>query len=114
MTKTDYLIQRCKACEKCGECAYAQRGMMCLKLDAARDGIEWAWEHTENLWVSVNDSLPDYEEDILVACEDTPSEMWFAHRTNREEVVTDSNGFTTWSDDIKITHWQRIEPIKKK
>lgn len=59
-------------------------------------------------WVSAKDRLPDLEDSVLVRNEKDPEDMWFAHRTDRKDVVVDKNGFAVGYNK-EITHWQKIE-----
>lgn len=63
-------------------------------------------------WIKVVDRLPEYEETVMVAChyKDDPEIVYiFCHRTDRNEVITDKNGFAT-IPDFNITHWMPIVP----
>lgn len=59
-------------------------------------------------WISVKDRLPNLEDSVLVRNENEPEDMWFAHRTDRNDVVVDKNGFAVGYNS-EITHWQKIE-----
>lgn len=59
-------------------------------------------------WVSVKDRLPDLDDSVLVRNENDPEDMWFAHRTDRNDVVVDKNSFAVGYNS-EITHWQKIE-----
>ena len=61
-------------------------------------------------WVSVEDGLPDYEEDVLVCNENEPSDMWFGHRTSDRRVVVDENEFAKGYGTI--THWHKIDKLE--
>lgn len=61
-------------------------------------------------WVSVDDGLPDYEEDVLVCNEKEPSDIWFGHRTSDRRVVVDENEFA--KGDGTITHWHKIDKLE--
>lgn len=81
------------------------------------EGAEWADAHPKSPWVSVGERLPEYEEDVLV-CDNTTSGtphylgMCFGHRTAREDVIKDANGFAELSH-FTITHWMPIPPLPK-
>lgn len=112
MTEEEFIKQRCEQCEMRYECAHNIRGLECLELNAVRDGIEWAWEHTENLWVSVHADLPLYDESVLVTSEKHPNEMWFCHRSNdKEHVETHEYDFCNYTG-MEITHWMRVKQVK--
>lgn len=68
-------------------------------------------ELSKSDWVSVEDDLPDYDEVVLVTDEDNPDDMWFGHRTADRSVVVDEHEFAKGYGTI--THWQRVEPLKR-
>ena len=66
-------------------------------------------------WIKVEDALPKYEETVMVAChykDDPEIDYIFCHRTDRNEVLTDKNGFAIIAD-FTITHWMPIVPPKE-
>lgn len=65
----------------------------------------------QDRWISVRDSLPDYDMQVLVTSEYMPDEIWFAHRTGRKGIVKDGNDFAIYVGAPQITHWQNVEPI---
>lgn len=70
---------------------------------------------TLNEWIKVEDRLPEYEETVMVAChykDDPEIDYIFCHRTDRNEVLTDKNGFAI-IPDFNITHWLPIVPPKE-
>ncbi len=64
-------------------------------------------------WISVEDELPPYEEDVLVCDQTSPEEMWFCHRSSNPDVLNDKNGFCYCMPEYNVTHWQRIEQLPK-
>lgn len=87
------------------------------------DGIDYA-EHHPN-WISVEDELPPYGQQVLAYSEHNPwAEMWWSERNIEYDakfgksgeylILHDNNGFATLRDDdnkpIQVTHWMRIEP----
>lgn len=60
-------------------------------------------------WVSVEDELPPYEEDVLVCNEKEPSDMWFGHRTSDRRVIVDEHEFAKGYKTI--THWRKIDKL---
>lgn len=67
-------------------------------------------------WVSVEDALPEYDEDVLVCgtSDEDDFGFWAAHRTQNEEVLVDDNDFAMLGENYpQITHWRRINPPKK-
>jgi len=81
-------------------------------------GAEWL---LDNLWVSVEDELPPFEEDVIVHYDNGRSmygeifkhgEM-FSHRTEDTYAVKDKYNFCIYCDE-KITHWMPIPKLNKK
>ena len=74
-----------------------------------RTGFECAVQYTlENLWVSVDEALPEYEETVLVT---DGTDIWLTERTLKE--WTDSLGFSeheSYSFE-RITHWMPIPTL---
>lgn len=90
------------------------------------NGIDYA-EHHPN-WISVEDELPPYGQQVLAYSEHNQwAEMWWSERNKEYDakfgksdeylILHDSNGFSTLRDDdnkpIQVTHWIRIEPPAK-
>lgn len=63
-------------------------------------------------WVSVENELPPYGENVLVCNENYPDEIWFSHRT-KNWVEIDDNEFIIALNCLSITHWHRIDKINK-
>lgn len=61
-------------------------------------------------WVSVEDGLPPYEDDVLVCNEKEPSDMWFGHRTSDRRVIVDEYEFAKGYETI--THWRKIDELE--
>jgi len=74
--------------------------------------IDWAWQNVPSQWVSVEDSLPPYDESVLVCNEYDPDELWFCHRSNGKNVKTAEYAFCNYTG-IQITHWMRISTVKQ-
>lgn len=67
-------------------------------------------------WVSVEDALPEYDEDVLVCgtSDEDDFGFWAAHRTQNEAVMVDDNDFAVIGEKYpQITHWRRINQPKK-
>ena len=62
-------------------------------------------------WVSVEDGLPDYEEDVLVCNKNDTSDIWFGHRTSDRQVVVDEHKFAKGYGTI--THWHKIDKLEE-
>lgn len=71
-------------------------------------------ELSKPTWISVKDHLPYIEESVLVTSEEDPGEIWFSHRTYNPKVYQDEKNFAIYKGAPKITHWQRVLPLKKK
>ena len=62
-------------------------------------------------WIKVEDRLPEYEEDVLVAGYFNgvgDMETWFSHRSKNEFVLRDKNDFCIYDSKCRITHWMTI------
>lgn len=64
----------------------------------------------QNQWISVEEALPNYEEDVLVT--NDVGEYWFSHRTENENVMQDENNFASVNGIFKITHWMPISSLE--
>lgn len=63
-----------------------------------------------NQWISVEEALPDYEEDVIVT--NSYDDYWFAHRSNNEKVIVDEYGFARTPTVLRITHWMPIPSLE--
>lgn len=63
-------------------------------------------------WVSVEDGLPEYGEEVLVCNKKVPDSIYITYRTDKEKPreVIDNNKFYYERCLKPITHWK---PIKK-
>ena len=79
---------------------------------AFRRGADFADNHC---WVSVEDELPPLEMAVLVCNSCQPErDFWFAHRTERPDVIVDKNKFSNYGKDYTVTHWMPLpEPPAK-
>lgn len=62
-------------------------------------------------WIKVEDSLPELEEDVLVAGYfDGVGDMetWFSHRSKNKLLLRDNNDFAIYDEKAKITHWMKV------
>ena len=92
-----------------------------LKMQAAKEqdrllerafirGAVWA---DMNCWIPVEDELPPLEEAVLVCDASQPErDVWFAHRTERPEVLVDKNKFSHYWEDGSVTHWMPVPRCK--
>lgn len=83
--------------------------------DLVRMGLKKLREAQEELlyksdWVSVEEELPPYEEDVLVCNKNEPSDIWFGHRTSDRRVVVDEHEFA--KEYGTITHWHKIDKLE--
>lgn len=69
-------------------------------------------ELSKSDWMSVEDGLPNWEEDVEVCNENEPGEIWFSHRSNESWVETDAHGFTRPINCFPITHWRKTEKLQ--
>ena len=112
---------RSRTCEKCSFHLYGINMKVCkVCRDAFVEGYlkgrKQAFEATKKQpldnkfhWVNVNDSLPNYDEDVLVT--DGSNRYWFSHIANAEEVITDNNGFSK-TNDYEINYWTRVPKVE--
>ncbi|MDO4929612.1 MAG: DUF551 domain-containing protein [Bacteroidales bacterium] len=77
--------------------------------DAFIAGAEW--QSKQSPWISVEDRLPDYDEQVIV--HDAEYEEYFTHRSNNPFVQTDKDGWCSFSSRGKITHWMPVPPLPK-
>lgn len=67
-----------------------------------------------NQWISVDEALPDYEEDVLVidklGVEDTG--YYFNHRSNNPMVKTYKNGFCDIGFE-EVEYWMPVPELKE-
>lgn len=65
-------------------------------------------EQTSN-WISVEDSLPAFGEDVLVCNVNMPKRNpYITHRSDREIASTDINRFCDNYTDAEVTHWMKL------
>lgn len=80
------------------------------RLMAATQMADWL---LTNLWISVEDELPELNEDVVIAYTYFGElDYAFSHRTESESVLTGDYGFTVYDKRQKITHWMPIPPLK--
>ena len=81
--------------------------------------IEAAKTILKNQWISVEEALPEYEEDVFVRFisrfPNNPEEFEIGYctrwRTLDESIKTDSKGFSVVGN-MEITHWMPIPSLK--
>ena len=74
-------------------------------------GAEWT---LSNLWTSVEDDLPPFEEDVIVYSKGGFDEGFrFGHRSDDDIVMTDNNKFAISFKDEVVTYWMRIPELPK-
>lgn len=62
-------------------------------------------------WIKVEDRLPEYGEDVLVAGYFDgigDMETWFSHRSKNKNILRDNNDFVIYDERCIITHWMPI------
>lgn len=86
---------------------------------AYHGAIEMSRWLLENLWISVEDELPPFEE-VVIAHYDSSNSRYgaifehaemFTHRTEDTYAVKDKYNFCIYCDEI-ITHWMPIPKLK--
>ena len=67
-------------------------------------------------WVSVEDGLPPYGEEVFVTSKMAPDNVFKNRRVECATVPKDSNGFIIlWKGRMaSITHWKPIESLRNK
>ena len=75
---------------------------------AFTEGAKWVLNHQ---WISVDKSLPKYNETVLVTndCEN----CWFGYRSNSTVVLRDNHDFATDYSGNNITYWMPIPKFDK-
>lgn len=68
-------------------------------------GAEWM---LQNMWISVEDELPEKDVSVLV-CGGNSDECWFTHRSSSAQA--DKYGFANVCP-IEITHWMSIPSLE--
>ena len=70
-------------------------------------------------WISVNDEIPEYGDEVLVTSKKFPKAVWMSYRQKTvagdEETFRyfDNNGFATHRCNCVITHWKPIEKLEE-
>lgn len=72
-------------------------------------------ELSKSDWVSVEDGLPPYGEEVFVTSKMAPYNVFKNRRVECETVPKDSNGFIIlWKGRMaSITHWKPIEKLEE-
>lgn len=85
--------------------------------DRLLEAINILGEALKNLaksaWIAVEDELPELGENVLVCNKENPADMWFCHRADPKETITDKHGFASRMAWEEITHWRRIDKLEK-
>lgn len=63
-------------------------------------------------WMSVEDGLPPYGEEVYVVNKDHPNGTGITYRTKDERQERDKNNFS-WPKCWKITHWKPLEKFEE-
>ena len=78
-------------------------------------------ELSKSDWVSVEDGLPEYKEDVVVCSTNFPDIVYVTYRENRGNYseneftpIMDDNDFILNSSELigKVTHWKPIEKLE--
>lgn len=64
-------------------------------------------------WISVEDRVPPYGEEVLVCSERYPKEVWKTHRVEGKADYIDSCGFIKDNYYHIPTHWHGIEKLEE-
>ena len=69
-------------------------------------------ELSKSDWISVEDSLPEYDERVLVYSK-YKELYWISYRAEDVCIIKDNNGFIHPLKDCAITHWKPIEKLEE-
>lgn len=69
-------------------------------------------ELSKSDWVSVEDGLPEYGEEVLVTSNVIPDDVMFSYRTKKKHPSKDQNDFYCPNSYI-VTHWKPIEKLEE-
>ena len=75
--------------------------------ESFRDGATFA---LQNQWISVDEGLPDFQQDVVVT--NSKGDYWIAWRSNDNCEHKDNNGFVNYGIG-EITHWAEIQKFNK-
>lgn len=84
-------------------------------IEMAAKNLEFAMEElSKSDWVSVEDGLPPYGEEVFVTSKMAPDNVFQNRRVECATVPKDSNGFIIlWKGRMaSITHWKPIEKLE--
>ncbi len=102
----------CKYCKYVGDCKTPSVSSICYRNfeNGFISGAKWA---KDNLWISVNDKLPKYDEQVMVICNNDIETAYFNHRSDNPHVITTTDGWCDLGDsNSNITHWMRVPKLK--
>lgn len=87
-----------------------------MAIEMAAKNLEFAMEElSKSDWVSVEDGLPPYGEEVFVTSKMAPDNVFQNRRVECATVPKDSNGFIIlWKGRMaSITHWKPIEKLEE-
>ena len=89
-----------------------------MAIEMAAKNLEFAMEElSKSDWVSVEDELPKYMEQVWVTDKEHRDFVWKSHRENGDTPKRlDDNGFPAWQHHYpyyNITHWRKIDKLEE-
>lgn len=78
--------------------------------DIEQTYIEGGKNSLQNQWISVDEGLPDFQQDVVVT--NSKGDYWIAWRSNDNCEHKDNNGFVNYGIG-EITHWAEIQKFNK-
>lgn len=85
-------------------------------IEMAAKNLEFAMEElSKSDWVSVEDGLPEYGEEVFVTSKMDPDNVFKNRRVESTTVPKDGNDFIIlWKGRMaRITHWKPIEKLEE-
>lgn len=83
-------------------------------VSAFMEGAWWADWHQPTPWIDVNDALPPYDEDVIVATRLKNEEEFdfrFGHRAPAKSVKKDKNSFAIFMDGERVVYRMRLPKL---
>ena len=110
--KVEKLIEKTIRFTKVTDDDYIQGNVKSYIIDTLQVVLK---EISKSDWVSVEDGLPPYGEEVFVTSKMAPDNVFKNRRVECATVTKDSNGFIIlWKGRMaSITHWKPIEKLEE-